>query len=91
VTDPLVGVYVAFHPDVITCPEGSVNASVQPLIVEEPVFVMVMLAVSPVFQALTRYATWHPPDGGGLCEALGEIDGRGDGLTDGDTDAEGLG
>jgi hypothetical protein len=67
------------------------NANAQPLIVEEPVFVIVMLAVNPVSQALIRYATRHPPDEDGLGEALAETDGRGEGLVGGDTDTEGLG
>ncbi len=53
VTAPLDGEYVAFQPLVIACPLGSVNARAQPLIAAVPLLAMVMLAVRPVFQALT--------------------------------------
>lgn len=50
---PLVGEYVAFHPLVMVCPLGRVNASCQPLMALVPVLATVTLAVRPVFQALT--------------------------------------
>src|SRR3954454_14077692 len=66
VTCPLPGLYVAFHPELIACPPGRVKASDQPLIADVPVFVMLMLSVSPVFQAFTTAVTRHaaPPTGG---------------------------
>src|SRR3712207_7492513 len=48
--DALPILTTAFQAEVTVCPAGSVNARVQPFTVEEPVLVMVMLCVSPVFQ-----------------------------------------
>src|SRR6185437_2887982 len=66
VTAPLVGEYVAFQPDVMFCPPGSVKASVQPLMAVLPVLVIVMFDVRPVFQALIVSLIRHaaPPGGG---------------------------
>jgi hypothetical protein len=61
VTAPLEGEYVAFQPLVMTCPAGRVNTSDQPSIVALPLLVIVMEAVSPVFQALAVYPTPQPP------------------------------
>src|SRR5687768_6989070 len=72
VTAPLAGLYVAFQPEVIVCPAGSVKARAQPLTVEPPVLVMVKFSVRPVFQGLRVTATRHvalpdgEPDTGGL-------------------------
>src|SRR5436190_20659393 len=50
----------------MACPLGRVNTRYQPLIVESPVLVMVMLAVRPLFQAFTTSDTRQPPVGGAL-------------------------
>lgn len=56
---------MALQPLVITCPLGRVNCSLQPLMAEEPVLVMVISSVRPVFQAFTPALTLQPPDGPG--------------------------
>src|SRR5947209_938918 len=48
----------------MVCPAGRVKASFQPLRAAEPVLVMVMFSVSPVFQALTELLTLQAPVGG---------------------------
>ncbi len=95
VTCPLLGLYVAFHPLVIVCPLGSVNTSDQSLIVELPLLVMVMFAVSPVFHALTtsdtRQATGTPVLGGAEDGGADDGDAEDEGADEGDAlgDAEG--
>jgi hypothetical protein len=58
---PLPGEYVAFQPLVMVCPDARLNLSDQPLIADEPVLVMVMLSVRPVFHALTELVTRQAP------------------------------
>src|SRR3954451_10138694 len=78
VTAPVAGPNWAFQPEVMAWPAGSVKVSAQPLIAALPVLVMVMLAVSPVFQALTvspiRQA--GPPRGGVAAGGRGAGGGR---------------
>src|SRR6185437_14933255 len=57
----------------MVCPLGRVKASDQPLTAVVPVFVMVMLDVRPVFQALTVSATRHAPVPGGELLGLGVV------------------
>jgi len=69
VTAPLLGEYVAFQPLVMVCPDARLNLSDQPLIADEPVLVMVMLSVKPVFHALTELVARQAPPpwvGGGV-------------------------
>lgn len=56
---------MAPQPEVMVWPLGRVKARDQPLIAEVLVFVIVMLSVRPVFQALTVALTWQGPPGGG--------------------------
>src|SRR6185437_2299611 len=69
------------------CPAGSVNARDQPLMVVVAVLVMVMVAVSPVFHALTVSVTRHVPLGGGGLLAGGGLDG---GLLEGGRELAGV-
>jgi hypothetical protein len=76
-TAPLPGVYVAFHPEVVVCPLGRVKARRHPLMVALPVFAMVMLLVSPVFQALitsdTAQLAFSGAEVGGGLDPAGSI------------------
>ncbi len=69
---------VADQPWVMLWLPGKLNASVQPLIVELPVFAIVTLAVKPALHELgTVYVTVHGPLAGG-----GALDADGDTLAD---------
>ena len=61
VTWPLLGLYVAFQPEVMVCPDARLNFSDQPLMAALPVLVMVMLSVRPEFHALTALVTRQAP------------------------------
>jgi hypothetical protein len=61
---------VAFQPEVMVWPLGSVKARDQPLTAFVPVLVMVRVEVSPVFQALTVSLTRQLPAAGGRVGGL---------------------
>src|SRR4051794_39220327 len=56
-TWPEEGLIVAFQLLVIVWPEASVNTRLQPLTALEPVLLIVMFSVSPVFHAFTASLT----------------------------------